>query len=416
MNNISSTPPSSDSYMEPFELAPYLSRFTTEMMSAGFATLTIRGYSDAVRHFGTWLNENSISIRSLTPATVECFSAHHCKCPGARKKNSVSKKYARRVSRFVDYLQEIKVINFVVTPKAEPTVRWDEKGFSRWLSNDRGLVDISVSNYVRALKQILPDLGYDVHQYCAQQIRREVTRYAEQKGTANTKQLTTALSAYLKYLITKDLCSYSLLAAIPTVAHWRLASLPQYISTEDIQRLIQSCDTDQPKGMRDHAVLLLLARLGLRASDIVNLRMSDIDWHRSTFSVRGKARKESLLPLPQDAGDAILRYIKEGRVSNTSYEQLFLCVTAPHRPLGGSQSVAWIVRSAIKRSGIDTPPSCGAHLLRHSAATGWLREGVTLESVSAILRHSGSDMTMHYAKSDVNALKQLAVQWPEDAS
>ena len=416
MIKISSAPRPSISFMEPFELAPYLSQFTTEMMSAGFTTLTIKGYSDAVRHFGTWLNENAIGIRSVTPDTVKRFAAHHCNCPGGRRKNSISNKYARRVSRFVDYLQEIKAIDVVVTPKAEPTARWDEKGFSRWLINDRGLVDISVSSYVRALNQILPDLGYDVHQYCAQQIRREVTRYAEQNSTANTKRLTTALSAYLKYLITKDLCSHSLLAAIPTVAHWRLASLPRYIPTDDVQRLIQSCDTDQPLGMRDHAVLLLLARLGLRAADIVNLRMSDIDWHRSTVRVRGKTRKESLLPLPQDAGDAILRYIEEGRVSNTLYEQLFLCVTAPHRPLGGSQSVSWIVRSAIKRSGIDTPPSCGAHLLRHSAATGWLREGVTLDSVSALLRHSGSDMTMHYAKSDVNALKQLAVQWPEDAS
>ena len=220
---------------------------------------------------------------------------------------------------------------------------------------------------MRALNQILPNLGYDVHLYCAQQIRSEVARYAKQNGTANTKRLTTALSAYLKYLITKDLCSYSLLAAIPTVAHWPLASLPRYIPTEDIQRLILSCDTDQPLGMRDHAVLLLLARLGLRASDIVNLRMSDIDWHRATFRVRGKARKESLLPLPQDAGDAILRYIEKGRVSNTPYEQLFLCITAPHRPLGRSQDVSSIVRSAIKRSGIVTPPSSGAHLLRHSS-------------------------------------------------
>lgn len=403
-------------YLEPFELAPHLSQFTTEMMSAGFTELTIKGYSDAVRHFGAWLNANSIRVRSVTPATLDSFSAHRCKCAGNRSKNYISKKYARRVSRFFDFLQKINAIDFVAAPNVEPTALWDEEGFARWLSDDRGLVDISVTTYVCSLKQILPNLGYDAHQYCAQQIRREVIHYAEQNTTANTKRLTSALSAYLKYLVTKDLCSYSLIAAIPTVAHWQLTSLPRYISTDDIQRVIQSCDTDQLPGMRDHAVLLLLARLGLRASDIVNLRLSDIDWHRATFRVRGKARKESLLPLPQDAGDAILRYIQKGRFSNMPYEQLFLCVTAPHRPLGRSQNVANIVRSAIKRSGIAAPQSCGAHLLRHSAATGWLREGVSLDSVSAILRHGGADITMHYAKSDVNTLKQLAVQWPEDIS
>jgi len=329
----------------------------------------------------------------------------------------VSKKYARRVSRFVDYLHEVQVIDFATTPITEPQIQWDQDGFSRWLRNDRGLVDITIKNYVRALDQILPDLGYDSDQYCAKRIRTVVLNYAKHNGSCNTQRLTTALSAYLKFLISKDLCSYALLSAIPTVANWRLSSLPRYISLEEIEKVVQSCNTTVPVGIRDHAVLLLLARLGLRASDIVNLRISDIDWDRSTLRVRGKSRKDALLPLPQDAGDAILHYLDAGRISNKHYEQLFLCVLAPHRPLGGSQSVAHIVRSAITRSGISTPPSCGAHLLRHSAATGWLREGATLDSVSALLRHnSGPDMTMHYAKTDVNSLKQLAVQWPEGAS
>ncbi len=416
MVKVSSTLPPSNRHLEPFELAPYLTQFTAQMMSAGFTALTISSYTDAVSHFGTWLNKNSISACSVTPRIVERFSTHRCTCIGGRRNDYVSKKYARRVSRFVDYLREIEVLDNDITHKVEPTPRWDRDGFIRWLSDDRGLANITVANYVRALALILPDLGYDANQYCAQQIRRVVCQYSEDNGIWNTKRLTTALSSYLRYLVTKDICPYALIASVPTVAHWRLATLPRYISIEEVQQVVQSCNTDQTVGMRDHAVLLLLARLGLRASDIVNLQMSDIDWNRATLRVCGKARKESLLPLPQDAGDAILRYLAAGRISNTPYTQLFLCVTAPHRPLGGSQSVASIVRSAILRSGITTPASCGAHLLRHSAATGWLRQGATLDSVSTMLRHSSTDMTMHYAKIDVNSLNQLAVQWPEDAS
>ncbi len=168
--------------------------------------------------------------------------------------------------------------------------------------------------------------------------------------------------------------------------------------------------------MRDHAILLLLSRLGLRSSDIVNLLISDIDWNKATVLLRGKSRKEHSLPLPQDAGDAILRYLERGRVRSITSKRLFLCSMAPHRPLGGSQAVAAIVRAAILRSGISAPPSYGAHLLRHSAATGWLREGVSLDSVSTILRHRSADMTMHYAKIDVSALRDLAVSWPEDVT
>lgn len=403
-------------YLEPFELAPYLLQFTNQMISTGYTALSIKGYTDAISHFGTWLNKNSICLSSVTPCILERFSTHRCTCPGGRKTNSISRKYARRVSRFVNYLEEIQVLDHKLTKRVEPTLRWDWHGFTSWLSDDRGLASVTVSNYVRAITLILPDLGYDIDQYCAQQIRRVVCHYSENNGISNTKRLTTALSAYLKYLVTKGLCSHALLAAIPTIAQWRLATLPRYISMDDIEQVVQSCNTSHAVGMRDHAVLLLLARLGLRASDIVNLQISDIDWDRATLRVRGKARTESLLPLPQDAGDAILRYLAAGRVSNTPYKQLFLCVTAPHRPLGGAQSVAYIVRSAINRSGIATPPSCGAHLLRHSAATGWLREGATIDTVSTLLRHSGADMTMHYAKTDVNALKQLAAQWPREAS
>lgn len=402
--------------MEPFDLAPYLLPFTDHMKSVGYTTHTINLYSGAICHFGTWLNMNSISPCAITSDTIKQFAIHRCACSKCHRSTNLSKKYVRRVQRFVEYLVEIKVSISVAESITQDIPLWDQSDFTAWLTVERGLAQITIKNYVRTLNQIVPELGSDFQQYSASRIRRVVCGYAELNGSINAKYVTTALRAFLKYLVSKNLCSYTLIEAVPTVAHWRLSSLPRYISVEEVQQIVQSCDTKKLVGLRDHAILLLLTQLGLRASDIVNLQVSDIDWDSATLLVRGKSRKVSRLPLPQDAGDAILRYLELGRASNTTCEKLFLCVTAPLRPLSSPSIVSAIVRAAIVRSGIDTPPFSGAHLLRHSAATGWLREGVTLDTVSTILRHGSVDMTMHYAKIDVEALRELVVSWPGDAS
>jgi integrase/recombinase XerD len=164
--------------------------------------------------------------------------------------------------------------------------------------------------------------------------------------------------------------------------------------------------------LRDRAILLLLARLGLRAGDIVSLRLGDFDWQQGTLSVRGKGRRETRLPLPQDAGNAVLAYLERAR-PRVAGDWVFFLLNAPIRPLTSSGVVTSIVRSAIRKAGIDAPTK-GARLLRHSAATAMLRGGATLDMVGAVLRHRSSDMTAHYAKVDVPMLQQIAQPWPGD--
>ena len=402
--------------LQPIELAPYLLQFNSKLKSVGYTTLTIKTYSDSVCHFGTWMDHNLISPCGITMDTLELFSKHRCICSGWQRSTFLSRKYLRRVRRFVEYLVEIRVVTDLEQHSIKHVPSWDQDGYIDWLVSDRGLAPISIQNYVRALTQILPDLGFDPSLYNAQKIHCVTCQYADQKGPVNAKRLTTALRSYLKFLVAKGLCSFALIAAVPTIANWRLSELPRYISVEDVRQVVQSCDTGQPIGLRDHAILLLLAQLGLRASDIVNMLVTDIDWDSATVLVRGKSRKVSRLPLPQDVGDAILQYLEAGRARDTACEQLFLCVMAPYRPLSAPSIVSGIVRAAIVRSGINTPPYSGAHLLRHSAATGWLRDGISLDTVSTILRHNSADMTMHYAKIDIEALRELAVSWPGDAS
>jgi site-specific recombinase XerD len=167
--------------------------------------------------------------------------------------------------------------------------------------------------------------------------------------------------------------------------------------------------------VRDRAVLLLLSRLGLRAGDIVRMRIKDIDWKNGRLRVAGKGRRECRLPIPQEVGDTLLTYMESAR-PEVLIEQVFLCLNAPCRPFAGSAVVSSIVAAALRRAGIENAPSRGANLLRHSAATTMLRAGLDLEGVGAMLRHRSVDTTAHYAKVDLMTLAQISQPWPGGVS
>ena len=176
--------------------------------------------------------------------------------------------------------------------------------------------------------------------------------------------------------------------------------------------MVASCDLGKPLGVRDRAILLLLVRLGLRAGDITAMRLDDINWDAGTVRVLGKGRKEVCLPLAQETGEALIEYLVNVRpAANTDH--VFLCSNAPVRPLANSSTVSGIVRIALQRAGIANPPSKGAHLLRHSAATDMLRSGASLDVIATVLRHQSSDTTAHYAKVDIEMLGEIVQPWPE---
>ena len=177
-----------------------------------------------------------------------------------------------------------------------------------------------------------------------------------------------------------------------------------------VERLIQGCDPASPRGSRDRAVILLLARLALRAGDVRDLRLKDIDWSQGRLRVVGKGRCETWLPLPQDAGDAVLHYLEHFRPAIDD-GHVFLRVHAPFGPLPSSGPISKLVRRAIRRAGIKAP-SMGAHLLRHSAATEMLRQGSSLDVIGAVLRHRSVESTAHYAKVDLTLLRSVAQPWP----
>jgi site-specific recombinase XerD len=208
------------------------------------------------------------------------------------------------------------------------------------------------------------------------------------------------------------MCRAALADALPTIARWRLSALPRYLSAQEVDRVIAACDLTTPLGLRDRAIILLLSRLGLRASDVAGLMFADLDWETATICVCGKGRRATRLPLPQDVGDAILEYLRGGRPSFPT-DRIFLRGQPPLGPIT-SATVSSLVRRALRTAGVETPCR-GAHVLRHSAAVAMLREGASLEKLRLILRHRDPETTMLYAKVDIDVLRTIAQPWPEVA-
>ncbi len=398
--------------MDAGDLAPQVAKFGNQLVALGHSHLTVSAYDDCARHFCQWLALTKTGIAEVDEAAVNRFAQHRCRCPGNRQSKQVSEKYVRRVRRFVVFLAERGIVERPAAKTADaPDRRVVE--FQEWLRQHRGICAKTIDRHGRMVVRLLPALGNDPSTWNAALIREAITAETKRASHANVKTMTQALKGYLRFLGAQGLCRPGLEHAVPTIPQWRLSSLPRYIGAADVERLIATCDPEAPAGIRDRAILLLLARLGLRAGDIASMRLGDIDWQQATLTVRGKGRRETRLPLPQDAGDAVLRYLNQERprvLRNT----LFLTQKAPFQPLHGS-TVSSVVRRALDRGAIAAPTK-GANLLRHSAATAMLRGGATLDAVGAVLRHRSPDTTAHYAKVDVAMLRQIAQPWPGDAA
>jgi site-specific recombinase XerD len=280
------------------------------------------------------------------------------------------------------------------------------------MRQQRGTCDVTLYTYSIYIRELLRRLGEQPSRYDARQLRAFILEKSRSCGRPTAKNCAKVLRVFLRFLIAQGQCAVGLDDAIPTLAHWRLASLPRYLAPEDVERLIASCDRASSVDRRDRAILLLLARLGLRAGDIVHLRLRDIDWKNASIQVCGKGRRHTRLPLTQEVGQAIVAYLKKGR-PRTNADTLFIHCRAPYCALRTSGAVTMIVDKAFRRSGVVRPSPGAAHLLRHSLATALLWKGSSLEDIAAILRHCSIETTQIYAKVDIPALREIAQPWPE---
>jgi len=387
---------------------PHLDGFAAALERRGYSPATAVRYLRAAAHVGHVMAEQGARPGDIDLAA---FTEHlrTCRCPRARggRRNHHTVYGARLFRR---HLVEIGVCRPPVVAKvpAEPHL---VTRFRAWLRKHRGASDPTIMLYARDAAHMMAALGADPAGWSPADVRSYVMDRASGCGRGTVEKLTTSLRAFLRYLAVQDRCQAGLDNAVPAYAHWRLADMPRYLSAEQVSRLIAACDGEAGAHRRDRAILLLLARLGLRAGDVAQLRLVDIEWETGSLRVSGKSRTEVRLPLPQEVGDAIAAYL-DGRPFAGESDHVFLRAIAPHRPFRNGDGVSSVVRRLMKRAAVVTPAK-GAHVLRHTAATEMLRHGVPLEKIGLVLRHRGVDTTACYAKADVALLKQIAQPWPE---
>ncbi len=244
----------------------------------------------------------------------------------------------------------------------------------------------------------------------ARDVSQYLLRYCKRYSTSRAQLLVTALRSFFRYALAKRLIANDLASCVPAVAFWKRGSLPKGIPQNQVRRLLQSCDRRTPIGRRDYAILLLLARLGLRCHEIVIMALDDVDWDKGEMTVRGKGSRHDRLPIPADVGKAIAAYLQRGRPSCAT-RRLFVRAYAPHIGFTRSPAIFEIARRAAERASLD-PSVISPHRLRHSVATEMLRHGATLREISEILRHRHTDTTAIYAKVDLDALRQVVDPWP----
>lgn len=391
----------------------YMDDFAKDLHTKGYGVWAGQSYLRAGAHLGTWIKRQGFSIPELDEEVIAEFARHlpSCHCLGPNR--GIYDDAVIGARHFLDHLRDNGVA-LACAPAEKPPVPTILDGFERWMRHHRGVTESTLTAYRLILTKLLGAVGEAPGSYNAHGLRHGVEMQTSLCGRSWAKLVITTVRMFLRYLAVHNLCDPALVDALPTIAHWKRASCPAYLSKEDVEKLIVACDSVTAEGARDRAVILLLVRLGLRAGDIVHLRWGDIDWDHGTLLVTGKGRRQCRLPLPQDAGDAILNYMEHGRPGGRD-EHVFLRVNAPFVPLAGSSAVSSLVNRAARRAGLSAS-RIGAHILRHTAATLMLRQGMSLQTIGGILRHQSCDTTVLYAKVDVEMLSEIAQPWPGEVA
>lgn len=388
---------------------------------AGFAKWTRdEGYASPSRErkvllatgFSRWLGQRAVSVRRVSSEHVARYLRFRA------RRLWIQRGDAATLRQFIDLLRRQGVVPPEKNPPRRLTpVEQAVDAFGRYLRNERTLAEAAVVNYVPFVRRFLAERFGDrpvrLSRLGAGDVVQFVQSQAPRLHLKRAKLLTTALRSFLHYARYRGDITCDLAAAVPTVANWSMTSIPRAIPAEAVRRLLASINRRTATGRRDYAILLLLARLGLRAGEVVRLELADIDWNAGSLSVQEKGGQRSTLPLPTDVGAATAAYLRYGRPPSSS-RRVFLRAKAPIRGLLGPQAISSLVRHNLARASIQAPTH-GAHQFRHALATELLRHGASLTKIGEVLRHRSPQTTMIYTQVDIESLRALALPWPGGA-
>ena len=384
-------------------LAPYAAGFESWLATRGYSPDTIGHRLWQLELVSRWLASEGLSVGELTPERfVEFTRARRA----AGYRSWVSPLGMRAP---LGYLREIGVTPAPVV--ADGPVELVLEEYRRYLLVERGAAPTTFVAYRRDARLFLLERlgrdGLDLESLTAGDVTAFLARECPRRTVAGARYLVKVVRSLLRFLHVAGLVPVSLQWAVPGVADLRDRSLPRGLTSATVAKLLASCDRRRTVGRRDYAILLLCVRLGLRAGEVAALQLEDLDWRRGEVLIRGKGNRDERLPVPVDVGQALVSYLQ--RRPRTESRAVFMTVLAPIVPLRAN-TIAGVVHDACVRAGI---PRVGPHRLRHTAATGMLRQGASLEQIAEVLRHRQLKTTAIYAKVDRETLRALAQPWPQ---
>ena len=361
-----------------------------------------------VSDFSHWLERKRIGLGEVDERTVERYQEFRLRnrCPFLSDKPALD--------RLLTVLRGIDAIR----PKRPAVISPGDLifgQFRRYLAQERGLASGTISRHELVVRRF-------VRERCEDESRRFralssadilgfIKHHAGDRSPRSAQIMCSTLRQFMRYLHYRGYIRTDLAASVPTIRRWRLASLPEYLLPSQVQKVLNACDRRSAIGRRDYAILLMLARLGLRANEIATLTLDDVDWRAGQLTVQAKGRQRAQLPLPHEVGSAVADYLQNGRPRSDS-RRLFLRDLAPHAGFASSCGISMIATAAVKRAGIQGVAHKGSHLFRYSLATALLRAGASLTEIGQVLRHQDHDTTRIYAKVDIDSLRMLSLRWP----
>jgi integrase/recombinase XerD len=386
-------------------LGPYAAGFCAELEGLGYAGSSAVNVLKLVAHLSRWMGTEGLTVRELGREEVGRYVAAR-RAAGYRHNPA-----AYGLGTLLSYLRGLGVLAEVAPSDALTGQERVLQDYARYLVSERGLKAGTVRYYLRFaglfLSSVTSGGELDVATIATGDVSRFLVDQCGRRRVGAAKNLIMALRSLLGYLHVTGLSATPLVGAVPAVAPWRERTVPRALAPAAVARLLESCDRRTAVGQRDYAILVVLARLGLRASEVAALELGDIDWRRGELLVRGKGDRRERLPLPVDVGEALAGYLRQGR-PRCADRHVFLRVKAPTMGLHGD-GVTKVVHAACRRAGV---PVVGAHRLRRATACETLRQGGSLAEVGEVLRQRSASTQALYAKVDRAALEHVARPWP----
>ncbi|MDM0117504.1 site-specific integrase [Variovorax sp. J22R133] len=389
-------------------LAGYFASFANSLGALGYATGSIRRQVLIGACFSRWLGQRAVTPEGITSGHVTRYLRYRAR----RRRPCLGDRAA--LTHLMDFLRREGVSPAEQAVHERSSIDRCADAYEVYLREGRALATATIVNYVPFVRDFLRHCfrAKPVELSClsASEVLRFVRQQAPRLHRKRAKLMTTALRSFLRYARYIGEVDLDLAAAVPVVANWSMTTIPRAITPDQVRQLLASIDRRNGTGRRDYAILLLLARLGLRSGEVALLTLDDVDWEAGQLTVHGKSGRRNELPLPADVGEAIAAYLQDGRPRSAS-RFVFLRAKAPVRGFRGACGIGSIIRRSLQRCGVDTP-SLGAHQFRHGLATEMLRQGASLGEIGDVLGHRHPQTTTIYTKVDIEALRSLALPWP----